>query len=169
MNDLTKLNDAEFAALVADVAAEQARRAGLSPAAELTPVERAWRIASGDASLAASDEAIEAWGASNDYNSKGNGSTTVRRVLRGGTWQWFSDPASRGRFLASDRKDTKYGSVYEGEVLAWYTLGEKTPRPYHFGLVASDGKIIDLDHKAVKSGYRLSLDEVRTLDVSDPT
>jgi hypothetical protein len=45
---------------------------------------------------------------------------------------WVSEPASRGRFYASDRHDVKYGDVWPGEIIASYTLGgSRTPDAWY--------------------------------------
>jgi hypothetical protein len=87
------------------------------------PWQRAVDIAAGRIPAPPEDKGVEVWGAKNDYNARGRGHTYVRRVLRGGRWEWVSPPASRGRFLAADRRDVQYGDVYLGEVIAEYTLG----------------------------------------------
>lgn len=123
------------------------------------------------------DEAVaEIWGASNDYNAKGRGSTEARRVLRNGSWEWLSKPASRGRYLAGDRRDTTYGNVFEGEIVATFTLGGNRT-PSGFSIVAKKGwsaekpdqAIMKLDFVATKSGYRLTRSKTgETIEVSDP-
>lgn len=99
-------------------------------------VSAAVRVAVGEDAIADDAAPLRIVGASNDYNSRGRGSTMARRVLRDGVWKWLSAPASRGRFLAADRKDTQYGDAWVGEILASYTLGGRgTPRPETFLLV----------------------------------
>ena len=119
------------------------------------------------------DTAIEVRGAWNDYNSRGRGCTTARRVLRDGTWQWVSRPASRGRYLAGDRHDVQHGAVYEGEIVATYTLGrDGALDTMHLvrAISAPDQKPLQpLPHVRIKGGYRLNLPDGTTLDVSDPT
>ena len=94
-------------------------------------VLHAWDVAKGQ--VEGEETARRIRGALNDYNSRGRGSTMARRVLRDGTWDWVSAPASRGRHLAGDRRDVQWGDVYEGEIIAEYTLGSKRPRPNSFG------------------------------------
>jgi hypothetical protein len=167
---LQPLSDAELDELLAAIKAEQARRAAATPVEEVSPAQRAWEIATG-ARTDASDEGHRILGAQNDYNSRGNGSTTARRVLRNGSWEWVSAPASRGRYLASDRKDTQYGDVYEGEIVAGYTLGSSRPTPDAFWLVIDAEKpLVLLGYQKIKTGYRLTRKKTgETIDVSDPT
>jgi hypothetical protein len=121
------------------------------------------------------DEApIRIWGASNDYNARGHGVTEARRVLRNGTWQWFAPRASSGRLRASDRKDTQYGDVWLGELVAEYTLGKKNPEPDMFLVVyvGDDGetKRSVLKHTKRRDGqYSIVIPGVETpLVVADP-
>lgn len=100
--------------------------APVTPAPESQPARKSdvvWSIASGVAAADPASPSISIRGAANNYNSRGNGGTMARRVLRNGSWQWVSRPASRGRYLASDRHDAQYGDVYAGEIIAEYTLG----------------------------------------------
>lgn len=117
-----------------------------------------------------SEEAADIIGASNDYNSRGRGSTMARRILRDGSWEWVSEPASRGRVNVSDRRDMKHGPAYEGEIVAEYILGSSRPKPVGFYIVTRGEKTLQcLPHKKVKSGYRLTLPSGKTIDVSDPS
>lgn len=169
MIDLTTLTCDDLITLAAEIVAEQARRA-TTPAQEVSPGQRAFEIATG-VRKDASDEAQRILGAKNDYNSRGNGSTTARRVLRNGSWDWMSASASRGRSLASDRNDTQYGDVYEGEIVAGYTLGSSRPTPDQFWLVINaERPLVKLAHQRIKSGYRLTREKTgETIDVTDPT
>lgn len=132
-----------------------------------TPAQRAFKIALGDTTIEADENAHEVRGAQNDYNAKGRGSTMARRVLRNGTWEWLSAPASRGRFLASDRKDTTYGEVYEGEIVAQYTLGGDKRADKFFVVISAEKPLVEIDATKIKTGYKLELGGMR-LDVSDP-
>ena len=118
-------------------------------------------IATGKEQIPPTAAPIRARGAANDYNAKGRGSTIARRVLRNGAWEWVSAPASRGRYLASDRKDTQYGNVWIGEVLATYTLGGRgKPEPDNFLLVlgSDDPMFHKLPHTLRRDGqYSLTL------------
>lgn len=130
-----------------------------------------WSVANG---ASGSDIGRRIRGAANDYNSRGRGATMSRRVYRGGSWLWVSAPASRGRYLASDRRDVQYGDVYEGEIVAEYTLGQKLPVPSRFWVVVladeQEKPLKLLSHIKIKSGYRLSMDGCEeSLDVPDPS
>ena len=111
-------------------------------------------------------------GARNNYNARGRGDTMARRVLRGGKWAWLSSPASQGRYCAADRRDTEYGDVYAGDVLATYTLGQSRPVPDSWRLVCDTVKaadmVCDVAATKTKSGYRLTLPSGATVDVPDP-
>lgn len=119
------------------------------------------------------DEALSIIGSRNNYNSRGRGSTMAVRVLRSGAWVWVSRSASRGRMLASDRRDTQYGDVYEGEIVARYFLGRDGGLDT-FGIVLgaeqSDGvKWIKIESNRIRTGYRLTLTDGTAIEVSDPT
>jgi hypothetical protein len=139
--------------------------------------KRAWAIARGEAP-APQESCGQIWGAKNSYNARGRGNTYVRRVYRDGRWQWFSPPASRGRFLAADRKDTKYGDVYIGDIIAEYTLGSRTPDQWLL-IVDGDGEWatwVSLDATKLRNGrWRVTVasspgkeDVPGELDVPDP-
>jgi len=118
------------------------------------------------------------WGAKNCYNARGKGDTYVRRVYRNGTWNWLSEPASRGRFLAADRHDVRYGYVYIGDVIAEYTLGSKTPYAWKLVTGNCDGvtKLANLNAVKLKQGkWRLRVASIvgeenipEYFDVSEP-
>jgi hypothetical protein len=80
------------------------------------------------------------WGAKNEYTPSGHGHTYVRRVWRGGRWEWLSPLASQGRDEPSDRYDVKYGYVSRGDVVAEYTMDG--PREPHEWLLVDPRKVM---------------------------
>ena len=135
--------------------------------------EHDWLIARGQAEADPADSGREIRGAANDYNARGNGSTMVRRVYRAKEWVWVSKPASKGRYLASDRKDVERGPVYPGEIVAQYTLGGARS-PERWWLTVADGEypLIGLSGRHRRDGqYELSVDAAGytgTVLVPDP-
>lgn len=155
----------ELEALALEIAAELDLR---KAATNLTPIQIAELVFL--ERREGNQEAISVRGAQNDYNSKGRGSTMARRVLRNNKWIWLSEPASRGRTLSADRNDTKYGDVYEGELVAEYTLGSSRPTPEKFFIAAKEEKPLKLlDFAKLKTGYRITLPSGQTAVVDDPS
>lgn len=132
-------------------------------------VSRAVAIANGTQAEDPGASALEIVGAENDYNARGRGNTTARRVWRGGDWQWVSAPASRGRFLASDRRDVKYGPVFEGEIVAEYILGGPRKPEYWYLVVADECPLVPVEATQRRDGqWAVSLAEGQTVVVSNP-
>lgn len=128
----------------------------------------AFLVAKGEATAA--EEAIEITGARNDYNAKGRGSTMARRVLRNGSWEWVSKPASRGRYLAGDRKDATRGDVYEGEIIAEFTLGGSgKPNCFMYASQRESAPLVIFEGFArTKEGFKLTAKNGESIMVSDP-
>jgi hypothetical protein len=67
----------------------------------------------------------------------------------------------------------QYGDVFEGELIAEYTLGNKKPTPDRFWVVVMEDEqakpLRPLQYVRIKTGYRVTLDGCEgTLDVPDP-
>ena len=136
-------------------------------------LSRAWDLALEIIEPREDDFSASIVGAANDYNARGRGSTMARRVLRKGAWEWVSAPASRGRVRADDRHNKTYGDVFEGEIVAEYTLGLAKPKPEAFYIVrASNTKpcLVNLEFTKTRSGYKLrGAKSGKEIVVSDPT
>lgn len=113
--------------------------------------EQAWQLAV--AGKPGDETACAVRGAVNDYSARGKGTTMARRVFRSGAWAWVSAPASRGRYLASDRRDVKYGYVYEGEIVAEYTLGEGSEPDAWYVVTRNEKPLQKLAARKVRDGY----------------
>lgn len=131
---------------------------------------RAVDTATGRVAPADDARAIVIRGAWNDYNAKGRGSTTARRVLRDGVWKWVSAPASSGRFRAADRHDVRHGDVWVGEIVAQYTLGARRLAPDYFYLVwEADKPLLPLEFVRRRDGqYGLTLPGGEVIIITDP-
>lgn len=111
----------------------------------------AWAIARGETSADASAPGAEIIGARSDYNSRGRGSTMARRVYRDGAWSWVSEPAR-------DRRDTRYGNVWPGDIVAEYVLGgHRTPTDWYL-IIEGDKPRQKLDARLRRDGqYSLTV------------
>jgi hypothetical protein len=139
-------------------------------------LDHAIAIATGIAAIADDIAPLRIKGAWNDYNARGRGHTTARRVLRDGKWEWLSAPASRGRMRAADRNDMQYGNVWEGEIIAEHIIGARSCEPEQFYLIVcgEDEKLINneltiLKHHARRDGqFAVTLPDDQTITVSNP-
>lgn len=116
----------------------------------------ACEIASGVRTGDPSATAIVITAAKKDLNAKGNGSEWYRMVYRGGAWVYFAaGRLPRGTYLASDRRASVAGDVYEGEIVCRHHRGDQVDAVW---------LVVDGPRKGGERGFLASLEFTRGRD-----
>lgn len=155
-----------------NVSAEITAPADTTPGPSLA-VRVACDIATGVTKPDSSATAISVVAASRNLNTRGTGHEWYRLVYRASQWVYFQEGRMpKGKFLASERRVTLYGDVYEGEILAGHPRGAAiesvrlvVDEPDDDG---SRGRLISCEWSVTRAGIRVILPTGAHLNLPNP-
>lgn len=124
-------------------------------------------VASGKEPADPSAEAKKVKGAHKDYSARGSRREHwYRMVLRNGTWEYVStERLAAGNFRASERHDTVYGEMFEGELAITHDHGAGVDATAH---LLAGGKFIDCDVKKTRAGLKITLPDGSVVTAANP-